>query len=194
MEKCENAGLSIDGYRYRVNVFMKNFSRNQIFGFIAALFFFYATSVAENNAEAKSDTLIPVATAKMPAPTSKTSTPNTKSSAKTPVNSTPNTISTTDAVPSAASTTTAVDPSSFNYTVTLTRGSLKATIIRLAKQFGWKIVVWHVPNDYTWVGNVTVHGKDLPDIFNQILTNYPVQAVFYQGNHVLLVIPRTLSQ
>lgn len=80
-----------------------------------------------------------------------------------------------------------------DYTVTLTRGSLRATVERLAKQFGWNIVVWRVPNDYVWVGNITIHGKDLPDIFNQILVNYPVQAIFYKGNRVLLVVPRTLQ-
>src|SRR3989344_5265670 len=69
-------------------------------------------------------------------------------------------------------------------------GSLKDNITRIAQQFGWNQVVWNVPNDYRWVGTVKVHGKDFYIILMQVLKDYPVQAIFYEGNHVLVITPR----
>ncbi len=71
-------------------------------------------------------------------------------------------------------------------------GSLKANIFRLAKQYHWPRVVWNSDVDYHWVGNVQILNQDLPSIFRQILQNYPLQAVFYEGNHVIVINPRTL--
>ncbi len=72
-------------------------------------------------------------------------------------------------------------------------GSLKANIKRIARHFGWQRVVWNVPNDYRWVGVTRIRGKGLAGILRKLLNNYPVQAVFYRGNHVLLIRPRTLQ-
>lgn len=77
------------------------------------------------------------------------------------------------------------------YHVTIHPGSLQATMQRLAKKFHWRLV-WKVPNDYSWTGEVTLSGPDLPTILDQLLKDFPVQARFYQGNHVLLITPRSL--
>ena len=79
------------------------------------------------------------------------------------------------------------------YGVEIYPGSLKGNIQRLADQYGWPQVIWNVPNDYHWIGYVRVAGNNLPDILRNILANYPLQANFYQGNHVLVIQPRTLQ-
>lgn len=71
-------------------------------------------------------------------------------------------------------------------------GSLKKNIERIAAQFGWTQVVWNVPNDYQWVGQTNIRADKLPGLFTKLLKNYPVQAVFYKGNHILAISPRTL--
>lgn len=76
--------------------------------------------------------------------------------------------------------------------IELYTGSLQENIERIAKQHGWYNVVWDIPNDYQWVGNTRLMADNLQDAFTKVLQGYPVQAVFYQGNHVLLIRPRTL--
>ena len=71
-------------------------------------------------------------------------------------------------------------------------GSLKDNITRLAQHYGWQNVVWAVPHDYEWVGKTDINAQNFPDLLRQLLRNYPLQAVFYRGNHVLLVRARTL--
>lgn len=74
-------------------------------------------------------------------------------------------------------------------------GSLKANIKRIAHQYGWNNVVWGngCGYDYRWVGRTKVVGVNFKEIMRKILINYPVQAVFYEGNHVLVINPRTLK-
>ncbi len=72
-------------------------------------------------------------------------------------------------------------------------GSLKENIERIAAHYGWHQVVWDAPQDYTWVGHAQIHGENLSSILKQLLDDYPLQAVFYQGNHVLYIHPRTLK-
>lgn len=71
-------------------------------------------------------------------------------------------------------------------------GSLKANIQRIARHYGWPLVVWALPNDYEWVGHAKVSGSTLSEVLSKILENYPLQAAFYQGNHVLVITPRTI--
>lgn len=71
-------------------------------------------------------------------------------------------------------------------------GSLQGNINRLSRVYGWPQVVWNVPDDYHWVGHVRVAANNLPDILRSILMNYPLQADFYEGNHILVIQPRTL--
>lgn len=77
-------------------------------------------------------------------------------------------------------------------TVNLVPGSLKANIERIAKDNGWEKVVWSAPNDYNWTTNTKIKDQNLVAIMKAILAYYPLQAVFYQGNRVLVIQTRTV--
>ena len=72
-------------------------------------------------------------------------------------------------------------------------GSLKSNISRIAHDNGWDQVVWDIPSDYQWVGKTKIRAANLQGIFQKLLNDYPVQAIFYKGNHILLMRPRTLQ-
>lgn len=72
-------------------------------------------------------------------------------------------------------------------------GSLEENIKRISRAYGWSKVIWDVENDYQWVGTTRIRSTNLPNLLRQILQNYPLQAVFYRGNHVLVIQPRTLK-
>lgn len=69
-------------------------------------------------------------------------------------------------------------------------GSLKANVEHLVAQSGWGRVVWNVPNDYHWIGDITITAPSIQDALNQYLDPYPVEAVFYKTNHVVDIVPR----
>ncbi len=71
-------------------------------------------------------------------------------------------------------------------------GSLKQNIQRVAKDFGWPIV-WKPENDYQWVGTARLASNSLPFILDKILRNFPLQAIFYSGNHILVITPRNIK-
>ena len=75
---------------------------------------------------------------------------------------------------------------------TVYSGSLKENLSRIAKNYGWKEVVWLVDSDYQWVGQVTMQEKNVYSLLTRILKNYPLQAIFYEGNHVLVITPRNV--
>jgi hypothetical protein len=78
--------------------------------------------------------------------------------------------------------------------VTLYPGSLKDNIRSIARQNGWPIEWGHGCNiDYRWVGRTKVVGASFQDVLSKILAGYPLQAVFYKGNHVIVIKPRTLK-
>lgn len=72
-------------------------------------------------------------------------------------------------------------------------GSVRANVERIANMYGWKTVVWKSAEDYSWHGTAVVKGVSLSDVMGKILSDYPLQADFYQGNHVLVIQPRTLK-
>jgi len=72
-------------------------------------------------------------------------------------------------------------------------GSLKKNVTRLANEFGWKHVVWNAKYDYQWIGTTRITANSLNEILNRILKRYPLQAVFYQGNHILAIEPRNFA-
>ena len=72
-------------------------------------------------------------------------------------------------------------------------GSLKENIERIAAHYGWHQVVWDAPQDFMWVGYAQIQGDNLASVLHQLLTDYPLQAIFYQGNHVVYIHPRTLK-
>lgn len=74
--------------------------------------------------------------------------------------------------------------------VTVREGSLKENIDRIVKQAGWGKTIWKPPFDYNWVGNVTISANDIQGILTKLLEPYPLQAVFYEANHVVAIVPR----
>ena len=77
--------------------------------------------------------------------------------------------------------------------VTLYPGSLKNNLVRIARAYGWKHIIWKSQEDYHWIGKIRVAANNLPDILRKLLKEYPLQADFYDGNHVLVIQPRTLQ-
>lgn len=72
-------------------------------------------------------------------------------------------------------------------------GSLRANIERLAHDMGWSTVVWAASHDYRWLGNIKIAAAGGPALMARLLNHYPLQAVFYTGNHILVIQPRTLK-
>lgn len=77
--------------------------------------------------------------------------------------------------------------------VTLYPGSLRNNLVRIARAYGWKHIIWNSAEDYHWIGKIRVAANNLPDILKKLLEEYPLQADFYEGNHVLVIKPRTLQ-
>ena len=77
--------------------------------------------------------------------------------------------------------------------VTIYPGSLKSNIVRMARYFGWKKIIWQPSVDYKWVGKTRLKAQSFFNVLQKILVNYPLQAQFYQGNHVLVIVARTLK-
>ncbi len=77
-------------------------------------------------------------------------------------------------------------------TVDIYPGSLKENVERICAHYGWRQVVWDVPQDYIWVGKAQISGENLISILRKLFDDYPLQAVFYEGNHVIYIHPRTL--
>lgn len=76
---------------------------------------------------------------------------------------------------------------------TLVPGALRAQLTAIAHQWGWSQVVWQVGHDYQWYGHVQFKSNTVYALFSKLLAPYPIQAVFYQGNHVLVFVPRRVS-
>ncbi|MCB1827149.1 MAG: hypothetical protein KDH94_01905 [Coxiellaceae bacterium] len=72
-------------------------------------------------------------------------------------------------------------------------GSLRWNVEQIAHRYGWNRVVWALPEDYRWVGKARVNAPTVAAIFEKLLQSYPVQAQFYEGNHVLVITPRTIQ-
>ena len=85
------------------------------------------------------------------------------------------------------------EESRFQSPYTFYPGSLRENIMHMAKQSGWPIVVWRPSYDYQWVGETHFPPEDIKVILRQILHDYPLQAVFYEGNHVLVISSRNVS-
>lgn len=72
-------------------------------------------------------------------------------------------------------------------------GSLRMNIERIAGKYGWHRVVWSLSEDYRWVGKTRIAAHGLTGILSKLLQDYPLQAQFYDGNHVLVITPRTIQ-
>lgn len=73
---------------------------------------------------------------------------------------------------------------------TIYPGSLKQNVQRILNDAGWQKVVWGVPYDYSWVGQTQISGSSVQNVMQQLLAHYPLQAVFYDENHVVLIRSR----
>lgn len=74
--------------------------------------------------------------------------------------------------------------------IVLVTGSLRDNVTRIAAEYGWHKVVWQPDHDYRWVGRVSLQPSSMQSVFTRILEGYPLQAVFYKGNHVLVIKAR----
>lgn len=83
-------------------------------------------------------------------------------------------------------------PSPVQFSIVLYPGSLKGNMVRIGKAQGWRTVVWNAPEDYRWIGRSVIYATSLQAALNKVLVNYPLQAQFYRGNHVLAIVPRNL--
>lgn len=72
-------------------------------------------------------------------------------------------------------------------------GSLRQNIQRIAGKYGWHRVIWRLSKDYRWVGKTRLSGYGLNGILVKLLKSYPVQAQLYEGNHILVIVPRALQ-
>lgn len=75
---------------------------------------------------------------------------------------------------------------------TFSEGSLKKNIEQAAEQFGWNKIVWQPKQDYQWVGETQISATSFSNLLTKVLENYPLQAVFYKGNHVLVITSRNI--
>lgn len=79
-----------------------------------------------------------------------------------------------------------------NVVATVRPGSLKYNIQRILKQHGWKQVVWEPSYDFTFVGSVRIRANSIQGVMKRLLQDYPLQAIFYQGNRVVEIHSRAL--
>lgn len=76
----------------------------------------------------------------------------------------------------------------------LTTGSLKQNLIRNIRRYPeWSHVVWGLHSDYEWLGTVVIQACTLQAAVAKVLEPYPMTAVFYELNHVVLFEPRRSS-
>ncbi len=78
--------------------------------------------------------------------------------------------------------------------VNLYTGSLKNNVESIVRRSHWGRVIWTLPYDFKWVGNINMTGPDAMSILAQLLKPYPVQAVFYDKNHVVAIVARRPNQ
>lgn len=87
-------------------------------------------------------------------------------------------------------TTTTVTQFAEPIMVEVHTGSLKANVERIVRECGWETTIWKMPYDYNWIGDVTITANDVQGALTKLLEGYPVQAVFYNANHVVAIVPR----
>lgn len=83
-----------------------------------------------------------------------------------------------------------VPPPKPMFTTTAMPGSLKANVERIVAQSHWGTVVWKLPIDYNWNGTMTITAPNVQGALSQLLAQYPVQATFYDKNHIVAIEAR----
>lgn len=87
-------------------------------------------------------------------------------------------------------TTTTVTEFAEPIMVQVHTGSLKANVERIVRESGWNTTIWKMPYDYNWIGDVAITANDIQGALTKLLEGYPVQAIFYNANHVVAIVPR----
>ncbi|MEM1244298.1 MAG: TcpQ domain-containing protein, partial [Pseudomonadota bacterium] len=77
-------------------------------------------------------------------------------------------------------------------TVIIQPGSLRANVVRILRRYKWS-VVWKPGVDYRFIGRVKLRAYSIQAIMDKLLQNYPLQAIFYQGNRVVLIQSRVIA-
>ena len=72
-------------------------------------------------------------------------------------------------------------------------GTVRANVEKVAYANGWKKVVWQSQNNYKWDTATKITACSVKEIMARMLVGYPLQAVFYEGNHVLVIQSRTIK-
>jgi len=75
------------------------------------------------------------------------------------------------------------------YEITVYPGTLKSNLERIMKNSTYKLL-WNSKYDYRVVNQATIRGKSFDDALNRFLVNYPVEAVFYEQNNIMTIVPR----
>ena len=99
-------------------------------------------------------------------------------------NGTPNDSDNTDAF-----TSSSFQSNYAPYALHLYPGSLKSNVSRLMKKSQFKLL-WNSKYDYRVVSEATITGKNFNDALNNLLKNYPVNAVFYEQNKIMTIVQR----
>lgn len=70
-------------------------------------------------------------------------------------------------------------------------GSLRVNVKHIVAKDKWTLV-WKAHVDYDWVGPTVIRANSISGLIGKLLADYPLQAVFYHGNHVVVVRPRVI--
>lgn len=68
-------------------------------------------------------------------------------------------------------------------------GTLKSNLERLMEKSQFKLL-WNSKYDYRVVSEASIKGKNFNDALNNLLKNYPVNAVFYEQNNIMTIVSR----
>ncbi|KWK83516.1 toxin co-regulated pilus biosynthesis Q family protein [Burkholderia ubonensis] len=95
------------------------------------------------------------------------------------------------AVPAAALPAAAPVPAASSWDVRASDGTIRGVLSRWARTAGWQLV-WDVPVDFSVDAQATLRGS-FEDALQALVaslgrTSTPIQAILYQGNHVLRVV------
>ncbi|AOK62778.1 toxin co-regulated pilus biosynthesis Q family protein [Burkholderia ubonensis] len=106
----------------------------------------------------------------------------------------PASASAAQALPAAAMATTAAAapvPAASSWDVRASDGTIRGVLSRWARTAGWQLV-WDAPVDFSVDAQATLRGS-FEDALQALVaslgrTSTPIQAILYQGNHVLRVV------
>ncbi|KVP50604.1 toxin co-regulated pilus biosynthesis Q family protein [Burkholderia ubonensis] len=95
------------------------------------------------------------------------------------------------AVPAAALPAAAPVPAASSWDVRASDGTIRGVLSRWARTAGWQLV-WDAPVDFSVDAQATLRGS-FEDALQALVaslgrTSTPIQAILYQGNHVLRVV------